>query len=167
MVRWRCQVDQSLKRKGLTLEEIEEEEVYLNREIWKETLWDVSPPRDTGGGGLYAGVESGICCPPPLSRKRKRQPTAEEPGSRRKTRRSRRPPSERWGKGVGRPGPYPKPNKSWGPAWCTSGAWRGVGKRRGGGAGGRLFVGDSSPPGAYCRLQEEELGVGGGQKEKE
>ena len=36
----------------------------------------------------------------PLCRQRKLHPTAEEPGYRRKTRRLRRPPSERWRKGV-------------------------------------------------------------------
>ena len=54
----------------------------------------------TGRGRGYAGVGGRTYCPPPLSRQRKRRPTAEEVGSRRKTRRSRRPPSERWGKGV-------------------------------------------------------------------
>ena len=72
--------------------------MYWKR-ILRESLCDVSPPRG-GGGGLYAGVESGTYCPPPQTRQRERQPTVVEPGYRRKTRRSSRPSSERWGRGM-------------------------------------------------------------------
>ena len=64
-------------------------------------------------GGGYAGVGGEIYCPAPLSRQRKRQPTAVEPESRRKTRRSRRPPSERWGKGVVALDPILNQAKAW------------------------------------------------------
>ena len=96
--------------------------------------------RGAGGGG---GV-GGTYCPPPQSRQRKRRPTAEESGSRRKARHSRRPPSERWGKGVAALDPTLNQTKAGalrGPAcapprWGWSGAWEGWGETEGSAGGG-------------------------------
>ena len=118
------------------------------------SLCDVSPPRGAGG---YAGVGGGTYCPPPQSRQRKRRPAAEESGSRRKARHSRRPLSERWGKGVAVLDPTLNQTKAGalrGPAcgaprWGWSGAWGGKGERQRGGSIPTLG------------LQEGELGAGG------
>ena len=124
------------------------------------------------GGGGYAGVGGGTYCPPPQSRQRKRRPTAEKSGSRRKTRHSRRPPSGGWGKGGGRPGPHPKPNKGWGPSGACMrrvplGLVGCLGRGRGKTEGGVLVadsLGGSIPT---LGLQEGELGAGGWVEEGE
>ena len=117
-----------------------------------------------GGGRTY--------CPPPQSRQRKRRPTAEESGSRRKARHSRRPPSERWGKGVAALDPTLNQAKAGalrGPAcgalrWGWSGAWGGIGERQRGVLVADSLVGIQIPT---LGLQEGGLGAGGRVKEGE
>ena len=119
-------------------------------------LCDVSPPRGAGG---YAGVGGRTYCPPPQSLQRKRRPTAEESGSRRKARHSRRPPSERWGKGVAALDPTLNQTKAGalrGPAcgalcWGWSGAWGGIGERQRGVLVADSLVGIHPHPGPTRR----------------
>ena len=120
------------------------------------------------GGGAY--------CPPPQSRQRKRRPTAEESGSRRKARHSRRPPSERWGKGVAALDPTLNQAKAGalrGPAcgalrWGWSGAWGGIGERQRGVLVADSLVGIHPHPGptrrgvrSRGRVEEGEMRLGG------
>ena len=112
----------------------------------------------TGRGGVRRGGGRNILPSTPVVQ-RKRRPAAEESGSRRKARHSRRPPSERWGKGVAALDPTLNQTKAGalrGPTcgalrWGWSGAWGGIGERQRGVLVADSLVGIHPHPGPTRR----------------